>query len=145
MYADLEKNKNTIGSIKGISVGDTYGLSIEMSVIGLHKELIADVNIVMHCGGDLDPIATSVVLMLGSSYPGNEYKQGGGELVYCEEGRVFDGHNDLKLSAEVTAFINSKDRDIHIVESNNQLPLIFLSINVGIGFRKHVIAANSGW
>ncbi|KAL2621094.1 hypothetical protein R1flu_001299 [Riccia fluitans] len=114
MYPDLKKNKNTIGSIKGISVGDAFGSRTETSVIGLHKELITDVNIVVHRGGDLDPIATSVVLILGSNYPGNEYKPGGCELVYCGEGRVSDGHKDKKLSAEDTALINSKDRDIPI-------------------------------
>ncbi|KAL2620445.1 hypothetical protein R1flu_000650 [Riccia fluitans] len=92
----LVMNKNHIGRIAGIKVGDTFDSRGEASVIGLHGPVINGINTVKpESVPSCDVIANSVAFSIGNTYPDNSYDESAGILVFSGEGR---NHPDANMS-----------------------------------------------
>ncbi|BBN15965.1 hypothetical protein MPTK1_7g02350 [Marchantia polymorpha subsp. ruderalis] len=115
----LTLEEDIIGEVEGVEVGDTFSWRAEMAVIGLHKELVAGINVVKRSESEGGPIATSVVFGAASSYSDNIYQDSSTDrCVYSGEGGLpskskdSTGYRDQTLTGGNLALKRTADQKI---------------------------------
>ncbi|KAL2642097.1 hypothetical protein R1flu_009684 [Riccia fluitans] len=109
-----------IGQIEGIEVGRRFSSRGEMSVLGLHRELLGGINVVVmkdSADGVETRIGTSIVFGLGDDYPDNKFGLGENDLsIYSGEGgspsRKERDRNKVKITKGLDGSLKYTDQKL---------------------------------